>query len=172
MTRWLDFSGAPPLLIPRHLLHLWHGGIDQASGEYSALNTESPRTDYDRACQAAWPGRGVLSIGDASALALYSEFDEHTWDSKRRVVACGSWLPSEDELSCAVWTDRLEWEIHDNEFLLVNSAASGAQGLSEDKYLPVLLQPGRYVVEYADLEANYVGCFHRFTLIHAAPSAA
>lgn len=170
MTRWLDFSGAPPLLIPRRLLKLWHGGFDTTEENYLELNTENPRTDYDRACSAAWPGRGVLPLGNASALALYTEFDEHTWDDERKLVACGSWLPSTNELSGAVWSAPLEWEIHDSEFVLANSAASGAQSLNENEYLPVLLQPGRYVVEYAALEANKVGCFHRFKLIHAAPT--
>ncbi len=172
MTRWLDFSGAPPLLIPSRLLKQWRGGEDPATGAYLDLDTKQPRTDYDRACSAAWPGRGVLLVGDASALSLYTEFDEHTWDEDRKLVACGSWLPTDTELSKAVWSDPLEWEVQDSEFYLVNSAASGTDSLSSAELLPVLLQPGRYVIEYADLEANRVGCFHRFTLIQASRGAA
>jgi hypothetical protein len=172
MTRWLDFSGAPPLLIPSRLLEQWRGGEDPATGTYLDLNTKQPRTDYDRACIAAWPGRGVVPVGDSAALSLYTEFDEHTWDEERQLIACGSWLPTNAELSNAVWSDPLVWEIQDSDFFLVNSAASGAQSLSSDELLRVLLQPGRYVVEYTDLEANLVGCFHRFTLVQASRGAA
>jgi hypothetical protein len=172
MTRWLDFSGAPPLLIPSRLVRQWHGAEDPATGKYLALNTKQPRTDYDRACKAAWPGRGVLPVEDASALSLYTEFDEHTWHEAGRLVACGSWLPTEAELREAVWSDPLEWEVEDTEFYLVNSAASGTDSLNSEQLIRVLLQPGRYVIEYADLEATKVGCFHRFNLIQALRGAA
>jgi Immunity protein 21 len=168
MTRWVDFSGAPPLLIPARLASVWRGGINTTTGEYSDLNTKVPSTDYDRACAAAWPGRGPLSVGDSTALALYTEFDEHTWDTERMLVACGSWLPTDAELTGATWGDSLKWEVKDTDFLLMNSAVDSASGLHDDEFIEVRIPAGVYVIEYADIEANHVGCFHRFTLIQAA----
>jgi len=172
MQRWLDFSGAPPLLIPKRLVQSWHGAIDAMTGKYLDLNTEAPRTDYDRACVAAWPGRSVLQVGNGSALALYTEFDEHTWDREGLVLACGSWLPSRIEMANAAWRDPFTWEAKESEFLLMNSAASGFEGLQQNEFLEVNLNPGVYVVEYASIEAEYVGCFHRFILAAGVSSAA
>jgi hypothetical protein len=163
MIRWLDFSGAPPLLIPARLASRWRGAINPSTGSYSDLDTNAPITDYDRACAAAWPGRGILPVGDASALVLYTEYDEHTWDAAHGLVACGGWLPSEAQLAAARWEDALKWEVHDADFLLVNSAADGASGLRTDEFMEVRLAPGKYIIEYAALESTYMGCFHRFT---------
>ncbi len=163
MTRWLDFSGAPPLLIPKRLVKYWRGCLHPATGAYSELNSDDPVTDYDRACEAAWPGRGVLTVNDGSALVLYSEFDEHGWDNDRKLVVSGSWLPSNLELAKAVWSDPVNWATEDSEYLLMNSAASGVDGLDEDDFMEVHLSPGRYVIEYTYLEADLVGIFHRFT---------
>jgi hypothetical protein len=169
--RWLDFSGAPPLLIPRRLVQHWHGAFLPDSNRFSELNTANPRTDYDRACREAWPGRGVLRIADGSALVLYTEFDDHTWDEKRSIVACGHWLPSDEMFTAARWTDALRWEIVDAEFVLMNSAASGRHGLRNDDWMPVTLAPGAYLVEYADIAAEYTGCFHKFTHLAAKSGA-
>jgi Immunity protein 21 len=165
MKRWLDFSGAPPLLIPARLASLWRGGINPTTGGYSDLNTNAPSTDYDHACAAAWPGRGLLSVRDSTALALYTEFDEHTWDDKRMLVACGSWLPTDAELTSATWSDPLKWEVKETDFLLMNSAVDGESGLNAGEFVKVRIPVGRYIVEYAYIEGNSAGCFHRLTLM-------
>ena len=97
-------------------------------------------------------------------MALYTEFDEHTWNPEDLVVTCGGWLPSRSQLANANWTDPITWETKDSEFLLMNSAASGCAGLRHDEFLEVSLTPGIYFVEFANLEAEYVGCFHRLVL--------
>ncbi len=169
MTHWIDFSGAPPLLIPKRLAKYWRGPLLSGTNIYSEMNQKVPITDYDRACKAAWPGRGVLPLHDSSALALYTEFDQHLWDDDRKLVACGGWLPSDEELSVAVWSDPFDWSITDSEFLLMNSAENGEDGLPQGSFIDLRLSPGRYVVEYADLEAQYVGIFHRFTCVNEVP---
>jgi Immunity protein 21 len=171
MNNWLDFSGAPPLLIPKRLIGKWGGAVSKVSGECSDLNTREPHTDYDHACKEAWPGKGILSIGDSSALALYTEFDNHAWDEEKLIVACGGWLPTDEQVAKAQWSDALEWHIEEAEFLLLNSAASGILGLREDDFIDVHLHPGKYIVEYAEIESDYVGCFHRFRCIAGTPSA-
>ena len=163
MKRWLDFSGAPPLLMPARLASVWRGSINSTTGDYSDLTPKVPNTDYDRACAAAWPGRSLLSVGDSSALALYTEFDEHTWDIERMLVACGGWLPTDAQLAGAIWSDGLKWEAKETDFLLMNSAADGASGLRDDEFIKVRVPVGSYIVEYADIASNSIGCFHRFT---------
>ena len=73
-------------------------------------------TDYDRACKAAWPGRGVMPVHGSFALVLYTEFDQHIWDEDSKLLACGGWLPSDQELSEAVWSEPLDWSVDDTEF--------------------------------------------------------
>ena len=159
-VRWLDFSGAPPIVIPKSIAILWRGTTDPATGQYREVNVEAPVTDYDRACAAAWPGRSVVELGGASVLALYTEFDLHTWDVRRQLVACGGWLPSDDDLRSGTWTDTVYWQTQHSDFLLMNSAADG-QDLRDEDYLPLQLTPGQYAVEYCHIEAESVGCFHR-----------
>ncbi len=99
---------------------------------------------------------------DAQALVLYAESDAHTWDSARQIVACGGWLPSDDELRRASWADPIEWRCEESDLLLMNSAADGTKGLLDDDFMPLQLASGIYTVECSQIEAEYVGYFHRF----------
>jgi hypothetical protein len=159
------------MLIPQSLAGFWRGTTDRATGEYRETNVEAPVTDYDRACTAAWPGRSILEFMGCPLLVLYTEFDLHTWDDQRELVACGGWLPSDHELQQATWTDRIHWHSQHTDYLLMNSAADGEQGSLD--CLPVRLRSGIYAVEYCDIEADSVGCFHRLIReTHAAEQIA
>ena len=150
------------MLIPQALVAFWRGTIDRATGKNRESNVEAPITDYDRACAAAWPGRSILEFMGCPILVLYTEFDLHTWDDERELVACGGWLPSDHELQRATWSDRIHWHSQHTDFFLMNSAANGEEGLRNHDYLPVRLSSGIYAIEYCDIEGDYVGCFHRF----------
>ena len=166
---WLDFSGAPPILIPRSLSASWGGTNDPSTGEYRPFNPETPVTDYDRVCAAAWPGKGIIGFMGSSVLALYTEFDLHTWDDRRQLVASGGWLPSDDELSRAEWKKPIRWRADHTEFLLMNSASDGDSAFPDKDYAPVVLALGMYTVQYCYLEGHHIGCFHRFVRdTHAA----
>lgn len=158
----LDFSGAPPLLIPQAIAHQWHGNSDPETGEYRELNTESPVTDYDRACNVAWPGKGVLDVHGEQCLILYTESDAHTWDSRRNLLACCGWLPTDEQLQVAEWNHPIVWQTRHKCFLLMNSAADASLGLIAGESMPVELPAGTYLVECADITSEYVGCFYRF----------
>jgi hypothetical protein len=163
MSTWLDFSGAPAMLVPASLVGLWRGAIDPATERYSDLNSKEPKTDYDRACAEAWPGRGELHLGQSSALVIYSEYDEHAWMPEDCIVASGSWFPTPEQLKWANWSDEFEWKADFEEYLLLNSAADGKSDLQPDDYVPVTLERGTYLVEFAFIEAEYVGSFTRLT---------
>lgn len=150
------------MLIPCSLAMHWHGGADPATGEYRRLDEENPVTDYDRACAAAWPGRSILELMGAQVLALYTEFDWHTWDSRRQIAACGGWLPTDDELRSATWSDAIQWRADHTDYFLMNSAADATKGLLGDEFMPVRLSPGTYTIVYSDITSECVGCFHRF----------
>ena len=161
-VRWLDFSGAPPMLIPRSLVEHWRGTTDPATGEYREFDKDNPVTDYDRACAAAWPGRSVLEFRGVPILILYTEYDDHSWDTSRQILACGGWFPSADEVRRATWTDPIRWRAEHTDYLLMNSAADATDGLRDDDFMPVRLPSGIYTIEYADITSEYVGIFHRF----------
>lgn len=98
----------------------------------------------------------------APVLVLYTEFDLHSWDPGRRIVACGGWLPSDNELHRAAWTDPVHWQTHEASLLLINSAVDAEGGVRDEDYLPVHLEAGSYTIEYSYIEGESVGCFHRF----------
>jgi hypothetical protein len=98
----------------------------------------------------------------ARILVLYSEYDQHTWDSTRQMLACGGWLPSDNVLRQASWTDPFDWRAEHTDYLLMNSSADAADDLGDDDFMPVQLPLGVYTVEYSDIASEFVGCFHRF----------
>lgn len=161
-VRWLDFSGAPPMLIPRVLAASWRGTTDPATGEYRELDTDNPVTDYDRAFMAAWPGRSTIEFMGSKILILYTEHDLHAWDSKRHILACGGWLPSDADLCEAKWETAIRWRAEHADYFLMNSAADATKNLRDEDFTPVRLDSGIYTIEYCDMELEYVGCFHRF----------
>jgi hypothetical protein len=167
--RWLDFSGAPPMLIPRSLAEYWRGTTDAATGEHRKFDKDNPVTDYDRACAAAWPGRSVLELRGVPILILYTEYDQHSWDGSRQILACGGWFPSEDEFRHATWADPIHWHAEHKDYLLMNSAADASAGLLDDEFMRVRLPSGVYTIEYATITSEYVGIFHRFVRDDRAP---
>lgn len=150
------------MLIPRVLASSWRGTTDPATGEYRECDAQNPVTDYDRACAVAWPGRSILEIMGTQVLILYTEFDRHTWDSRRQILACGGWLPSDEQLRGATWSDPIRWRAEHTDYLLMNSAADASDYLRDDEFMSVQLQSGIYTIDYSDIASEYVGCFHRF----------
>ena len=125
---WLNFSGAPAMLIPASLTRLWRGAIDPTTNSYSDLNVKEPRTDYDRACAAAWPGRGELSLGQSSALVFYSEYDEHAWMANESV---GARDVSKFESEYLKWRDRRLTLRARSEVALFNRIVRWHQGMQK-----------------------------------------
>ena len=102
---------------------------------------------------------------------MYSEYDEHAWMTDESVVASGSWFPTPKQIRLAKWTDAFDWKADFEEYLLLNSAADGRNDLQPDDYAPVRLERGTYLVEYAFIEAEFLGCFTRLTHKVAASEA-
>jgi len=162
---WLDFSGAPPVLIPRSAAASWRGTTHHTTGEYQDLNPLHPVTDYDRACAVASREDGILDFMGVAALVLYTEFDSFAWDTERLLLAHGGWLPSAAELTRAQWAYSLEWYVADGDLLLINPTVDFTQEVDDDDSMAIQLAPGVYIVEYAEVESDLddIGAFHRFT---------
>lgn len=158
--RWLDFSGAPALLVPTILAALWRGTIDPSTGDHRDCNPDYPVTDYDRACAVCWPGKGILELAGTPILVFYSEYDHHSWDSSR-LLYVSPIIPSDEDLRNAKWSDPIRWRAEHTDYVLMNSAADAKQGLKVDDFIPVQLQPGIYTVTYADTSSEYCGCAYR-----------
>lgn len=150
------------MLIPHSLVEHWRGTTDPSTGEYRKFDKENPVTDYDRACAAAWPGRSVLDFRGVPILILYSEYDQHSWDASRQILACGGWFPSAEEVRHATWTDPIRWRAEHTDYLLMNSATDASAGLLGADFMPVRLPSGIYTIEYAEITSEYAGTFHRF----------
>ena len=149
----MDFSGAPALLIPGRVARLWTG-------------VNSPDwNDYTKACELAWPGKGIIRIGETTGYVFYSESDTHSWLAAWQIYASGGWEPCESELISANWEDAVVWRALDREYFLVNSAEDLTNGVSNVDHQVVELPEGNYEITYAEILGEYHGQFHRFRLL-------
>ena len=158
---WLDFGGAPPILLPAGVVSRWRGTTNPCTGEHQDYNSKSPVTDYDRACVAVSSGPAVLAVADAKALVAYAEQDDHTWVRELGIIASGGWIPSTDQLVKAMSDEAVAWRVTEESLVLANSAADGRRGLSNGDAMPIQIRPGNYVVEMAIIECGYLGIFHK-----------
>ncbi len=152
MTDWMDYSGAPALLIP-----------SRVAGKWSGVKTPD-WTDYNRACELAWPGKGVISIGETTGYVFYSESDTHSWLANLQMYASGGWIPTAGQLDAANWEDMVVWNAQDRHYLLVNSAEDLTEGISDVDHQVVLLPEGCYEIAYAQIMGHCYGEFHRLRL--------
>jgi len=152
MKGWLDFSGAPALLVPARLVPLWRGCVDPATGEHALPDFDGPRTDFDRACAALMQSEcATLTLGGGTLLALELETDHVVWDPEALIVSDTTEPLSADALARATWTAIGRWRTQAAEHLLMNAAADGA-ALCDDEWLPVRLPVGELVVERARMD--------------------
>jgi len=165
--RWIDCSGAPPMLISQKLSSVWRGTTDPRTGKYRQLDLDKPITCYDHVCAATSAGNGILEFMGSSVLAFYTEDDLHSWDSRRQLVAGGGWMPSDRELRKVEWINPMEWIVRDEKFLLINSAVDVSRGIDEGDLLEVHLEQGHYRVETCRINnhAHSDSCFHHLSLL-------
>ena len=146
---WLDFSGAPAMLIPERTARSWAGVGD------------ADWCDYNRACALAWPGLGIIQVADSTGFVFYSESDIHTWVAEAEMYASGGWIPSRLALDEAAWEDKVQWEAVEENYLLVNSAEDLRRGIPETESISVRLSRSVYCVEYCHIADEYLGQFSR-----------
>jgi hypothetical protein len=165
-VKWVDYSGALPILLPVHLMRLWHGFYLSAQpGEQSAdlllpegafrmcdhFDFAKPRTDYDRACAlGATPRVQTISVGSGTGVIFATQLDAVTWWPEKRMIVNGGDLPDLSRLTLVDWSNDLAWATADSRFVLMNACDHGAApmaGTFFDVRLPsatYTIQSGRY----------------------------
>jgi hypothetical protein len=178
---WIDYSGAPPLLLPLSLAKQWRGfyiplppgdeddaDIDLIIGEdqfliHDDFDTENPVTDYDRLCERCQRSNDyalTITLNKGTAIAILSSFDNIAWWPERKMLISGGNAIDETALDELAWDYLFDWELKDKKVLLMNSCDHGAAPVDyKDKHEIIPFIPAIYRVEtayYADTERQLV----------------
>jgi hypothetical protein len=188
-VKWMSFSGAPALIVPRSALDKWHGfyrlapdeppdaGPDFVSADGRAFvicdpNFDAPVTDYDRLCAAPLPDVDLVSIGGVSSLCVADGADSYGWwYSGRMLITNAHRLPTDTQLARATWKRRLVWTIHEPELVLFNACDHGEDVLAramaggDDACEPLTLERGSYAVEIETSDIADAARFYRFVRV-------
>jgi hypothetical protein len=164
-VRWVDYSGAAPILLPERLLPYWRGfylptvpgddcpDLELPDGAYTIctdFDFDHPKTDYDRACSLGGiRAAQTLPVGPGHGLVLATEFDALTWWPDRLMVVNGWSLPQPDLLERVAWSDECAWRVAETDFVLMNACDHGGK-VDREQSFSVRLEPGEYAVERGD----------------------
>lgn len=186
-VKWMDYSGAPPILIPGSLLHHWNGfflptevdeedecvcgDLELPDGRCFDIQDEfdfqNPKTDYDRIC--AHDGSSYLyplGAGHALVVSTYSDGTVGWWRDQNILLSVSRHLPDPVSLGHLPWKDEICWRIPDKRLYLLNSCLHGEQARKPADDVEVIdLEPGEYSITQADAEGKYCVFMHRFRRI-------
>jgi hypothetical protein len=159
----LNFSGSPPILLPRRAAARWRGIFDP-TGQPRELSVEDPQTDHDKACAASRVSNSILRVDGEECLVLYTESDEHLWVDGLGIIVCGNWVPSRGSLDGAEWIGQITWHCSEKYPILLNSSVNASPGLLDrEEFLQISLLDGLYVVDRALVcEGENEAIVHRF----------
>jgi len=162
-AEWVDYSGAPPILLPKSLLCWWQGAYlpaDTAAGVSDLelpegafrvcedFDFDHPKTDYDRACALGGiPAVQALPVGQGVGLVFATEMDWSTWWPSERMLVNGGVLPEPAGLERVQWHDELTWTATEEHFVLMNACDHGADP-SKHPHFSVRLKAVEYVVQW------------------------
>jgi hypothetical protein len=189
-VQWMDFSGAPPFLLPERCLPLWNGmfvpltdleesdDLELPDGQRfrldDTLDFKNPITDYDRLCAASLRAREPLvlfPVGDSFGLYVHDPSDGNVgwWGEQQLLITMSHALPDPDLLDGLEWSDEVRWEIETAEIVLFNPTLHGADLANHPNYrFPFYLQPGVYSVmaaDYTDPVDDFFASLYRFRLV-------
>lgn len=181
-VKWMDYSGAPPLLIPERILHFWSGFyLPAGKGDSPDLELpdgralcvcaefdfEHPRTDYDRLC-ARGGGHFLHPVGPGQALAIsdYSDGTVGWWAEQQMLLTVSRHLPDPACFDRLEWRDEVRWEVPAGPLILMNSCLHGADpDKSQDEVDVIELNPGIYSITAADHSEDFCVMLYRFRQI-------
>lgn len=181
---WMDFSGAPAILIPEPLAEAWNGmfvpmGPDQQDADLTLrdgrmfrlhdCDFERPVTDYDRLCQR-WLSRqeGPIfthPVGPGTALVIDPDGDGVVgwWSDQKVIVTISQHLPDPERLDTLTWGDEIRWRIPGTRLILMNSTLHGADpGKSGEDHLVIEMEAGEYSISRSEPEDDLWYLLHRF----------
>ncbi len=173
-VKWMNFSGAPALLVPRSAMPAWNGYYQLAPPEavtsgdadfvaadgrafvmHLEFDFDAPVTDYDRLCAPGLSNVRLVSIGGVAALYVSDGADSHGWwHTRNMLVTNADRVPTEEQLARATWHRLLAWTIHEPDLVLFNSCFHGEDAVAralagehDDEIELVRLEPGEYGVD-------------------------
>jgi hypothetical protein len=186
-VKWMDFSGAPPILIPESLLAYWSGFYLPLEAEDLDLDGDlelpdgrkffvcddfdfsQPQTDYDRIC--AGPNHsfvhplGSLPEPAGDALVIVDESDGTVgWCAEQQMlITLSRHLPSSEELAGLEWTERLCWEVPAGRVVLMNPCLHGEDpAKAEGDHCFIDWAPGKCSIMEAYSDVEYCVRLYRF----------
>jgi hypothetical protein len=161
-SRWVNYSGAAPILLPVSLVRYWRGfflpaekhdvaDLELPEGRFkicSAFDSHNPKTDYDRACALGGiPAVQRLRVGRGYGLVFATEQDSLTWWPERLMLVNGGSLPKASLLRRVIWKDECAWRAAQTDFVLMNACEHGSNpNLGPD--FEIHLEPGQYLVQW------------------------
>lgn len=183
---WMDFSGAPPIIVPHRWLPLWRGfylpcedEVDEESlgGDLELpdgrafyvvdeFDFENPVTDYDRVCAYTMPIERQpvcvmpLPPGELLAFSDYSDGRVGWWDEERMLLTVSRHVPDLERIPDDGWTRGVEWTIPDGPLRLMNACEFGTAPAPE-YHIDIELEPGRYRVDWYDYTIDYCVMVYR-----------
>jgi hypothetical protein len=178
-TKWMDFSGAPPILMPERLLDFWGGFYLPADENDTAdltlpngrafcvqddFDFKHPKTDYDRLCARAG-GHFLHPVGPGQALGIsdYSDGTVGWWPEQQMLITVSQHLPDPAGFELLEWKDEVIWQIPDAGLILMNSCLHGADpDKPQDQFVEIDLQPGKYSITAADYSEGICVMLYRF----------
>jgi hypothetical protein len=161
--RWVDYSGAAPILLPVSIMRQWRGfylparrgdnspDLELPEGSFrihTDFNFSNPKTDYERVCALGGdPAVQAIKVGAGEGLVFATELDRLTWAAKELMLVNGGSLPDPRKLALVQWADELLWATTETDFVLLNACDHGAAVRKQDSFR-VRIPPGQYVVQW------------------------
>ena len=161
---FLDYSGAPPILLPVSLLSQWHGFYEPANkydnadleipeGRFkirAVFDFKNPKTDFERACALGGiPAVHQLRIGAGFLLVFATELDNLTWWQEQLMLVNGGSLPDPALLSRVQWSIECNWHATEPIFVLMNACEHGGNP-ALGPHFAVHLEPGEYAIQWGE----------------------
>lgn len=163
--RFVDYSGAAPILLPVSIMHLWNGfylpadpkdgptDLELPNGSFNICDDfdfANPKTDYNRArALGGIPSVQTISVGSGHGLIFATELDSLTWWPEKQMLVNGGSLPLGDNFHRVTWSDTLTWQTAETDFILMNACDHGADP-GKQNYFDVRLVPGEYQIQRGD----------------------
>jgi len=185
-VRWMDYSGALPILIPERCLPYWSGFYelmeDGDDGAYSDLELpdgrrfmmctdsdfDDPVTDYDRLCVPRdWTsGHRTYAVGPGSILVIdeYRGGSIGWWSEQSMLLEGARNLPDLSKVREADWGEPVLWTVPDSRVLLMNSCLHGLQDFTDEPDCEELtFERGEYRVDSHHAQDGSDVKIYRFT---------
>lgn len=188
-VKWMDYSGAPPILIPERFLGLWNGFYLPVEEEeedvygdgdfqlpdgrnfyiHDEFDFKNPKTDYDRIC-AKDGGSYLYQLGLGHSLVIqdYSDGTVGWWPEQNMLITVSRHLPDPSTFGHLNWENEIRWQIPDKRLYLLNPCMHGEQAKEPSPEVDIIdLTPGEYSIKAAESNEKYCVVLYRFERITA-----